>query len=173
MIEGKTDIMAVMEQEGIELKRGKGLCPLHTERTPSFTVNQKRQTFRCWGCGEHGDSIDFIMKLKGYSFNEALAYLGIKKGRKPTPDPANERRKALLKAYAAWKKERYLSLCDEAIKIHALRIKANRKAPLREALGWLMAEQLAKLPAIENDLDIFLSHDDDAIFEIFQTEHNK
>jgi hypothetical protein len=36
-----------------------------------------------------------------------------------------------------------------------------------------MAEQLAKLPAIENDLDIFLSHDDDAIFEIFQTEHNK
>ena len=75
----KPDIKLIIEQEGIELKRGKALCPFHSERTPSFMVNRNKQTFHCWGCGEHGDVISFIMKLKGISFEDALIYVGIKK----------------------------------------------------------------------------------------------
>ncbi len=54
----------------------KACCPFHDEKTPSFTVDPKRGTARCFGeCGEGGDATWFIRKLKGYSFPEALHQL--------------------------------------------------------------------------------------------------
>lgn len=53
------------------------LCPFHAEKTPSFKVDTKKQTFHCFGCGAHGDAIDFVMKYDGVSFREAVeAILG-------------------------------------------------------------------------------------------------
>jgi DNA primase len=49
----------------------KGLCPFHSEKTPSFTVNPERGLFKCWGCGEGGDCFAFIQKREGLSFVEA------------------------------------------------------------------------------------------------------
>lgn len=49
----------------------KWLCPLHNERTASFTVTAGRPTWRCWGCGEHGDAADLIGRLEGLPFLEA------------------------------------------------------------------------------------------------------
>lgn len=68
--------------------RWRGLCPFHSEKTPSFVIFPNNR-FKCFGCGETGDAIDFIRKLKGFSFKEAVLYLGGEPARyKPKPpDP--------------------------------------------------------------------------------------
>jgi DNA primase len=49
-----------------------GLCPFHTEKTPSFTVSEERGFFHCFGCGEHGDVFTFVMKTQSVTFPEAV-----------------------------------------------------------------------------------------------------
>jgi len=50
----------------------KGLCPFHSEKTPSFTVTPEKQIFYCYGCGQGGDVIKFVAEMEGYSFPEAV-----------------------------------------------------------------------------------------------------
>lgn len=57
-----------------------GLCPFHNEKTPSFTVSDTKQFFHCFGCGEGGDVVTFIMKRENLSFPEAVKFLADKKG---------------------------------------------------------------------------------------------
>lgn len=52
-----------------------GLCPFHNEKTPSFTVSPTKNIYKCFGCGQAGDSITFIMEHEGYSYVEAIKYL--------------------------------------------------------------------------------------------------
>lgn len=52
-----------------------GLCPFHKERTPSFSINIHTNYFTCYGCQEHGDSIDFYMKLNEVDFQTAVKEL--------------------------------------------------------------------------------------------------
>ncbi|CBE69829.1 MAG: DNA primase [Candidatus Methylomirabilis oxygeniifera] len=58
----------------------KALCPFHNEKTPSFTVNPERQIFHCFGCGEGGDAIGFLMKQEHLSFPEAIRSLADRAG---------------------------------------------------------------------------------------------
>ena len=53
----------------------KGLCPFHNEKTPSFVVNEDKQIFKCFGCGEGGNAIGFLMKKENMTFTEALKNL--------------------------------------------------------------------------------------------------
>ena len=53
----------------------KGLCPFHSERTPSFTVTPARGTFKCFGCGEGGDAITFVTKMEQTDFVGAIESL--------------------------------------------------------------------------------------------------
>ena len=55
-----------------------GLCPFHNEKTPSFTVSESKQYFHCFGCGEGGDSITFIMKKENLDFLDAIKFLADK-----------------------------------------------------------------------------------------------
>ncbi len=52
-----------------------GLCPFHNERTPSFSLHDKKGIFKCFGCGESGDVIDFIRKKESLPFLEAMAFI--------------------------------------------------------------------------------------------------
>jgi len=62
----------VLKRAGAQYK---GLCPFHQEKTPSFTIDQTRGTYHCFGCGEHGDSIKFLTKVMQMSFPEAVRHL--------------------------------------------------------------------------------------------------
>jgi DNA primase len=57
-----------------------GLCPFHTEKTPSFSVHATRQFYHCFGCGESGDVFAFIQKVENITFPEAVRLLAQKLG---------------------------------------------------------------------------------------------
>ncbi len=82
-IKSKIDIVDVIS-DYVHLKKAgqnwKGLCPFHTEKTPSFTVSPSRQRFHCFGCGIGGDVIQFITEYEKYSFKEALDVLAKRAG---------------------------------------------------------------------------------------------
>lgn len=74
----KVDIVQLVGQVVTLKKAGsifKGLCPFHDEKTPSFTVSPVRRTYHCFGCGEHGDAIKFVMEQNALNFPEALRHL--------------------------------------------------------------------------------------------------
>jgi DNA primase len=70
-----------------------GLCPFHTEKTPSFTVSEDKGFFHCFGCGAHGDAIGFVMRSEGLSFPEAVEKLAGEVGL-PVPQSSPEERAA-------------------------------------------------------------------------------
>ncbi len=61
-------------------KNYKGLCPFHSEKTPSFMVNEEKQIFHCFGCGEGGDAFTFLMKVGHFSFPQAVEELAKRYG---------------------------------------------------------------------------------------------
>jgi len=87
-----------------------GLCPFHEERTPSFSVNPDRGLFYCFGCRTGGDVIDFVMRLEGLSFPEAVERLARRFGVElPPRSPgaarrrrAGERIRAVLEEAQTW-----------------------------------------------------------------------
>ena len=91
------------------VKKGRefsGLCPFHNEKTPSFTVNDDKGFFHCFGCGAHGDVIGFAMRADGLAFPEAVERLAQEAGLevpRPTPQDAarEERRRSLAEATEA------------------------------------------------------------------------
>ena len=101
-IKDNSDIVDIIG-EYVDLKKAgssyKGLCPFHNEKTPSFTVDKKKQLFHCFGCGAGGDVVSFIMQKEGLSYPDSLKYLGQKAGidivyqENPV---VNERRKKLF-----------------------------------------------------------------------------
>ena len=82
-VKDATDIVAVVG-EYVPLKKAgtsyKGLCPFHSEKSPSFTVSPSRNGFHCFGCGKGGNVITFIMEMEKVGFPEALRLLADKAG---------------------------------------------------------------------------------------------
>lgn len=79
----RTSIVDVVS-EYVQLRRSGanylGLCPFHSEKTPSFNVNPAREIFHCFGCGVGGNVFSFVMKIEGASFPEAVKMLARKAG---------------------------------------------------------------------------------------------
>ncbi|NVN90464.1 MAG: DNA primase [Desulfuromonadales bacterium] len=79
----RTSIVEVVS-EYVQLRRSGanflGLCPFHSEKTPSFNVNPAREIFHCFGCGTGGNAFSFVMKMEGLSFPEAVKSLARKAG---------------------------------------------------------------------------------------------
>ncbi len=81
-----------------------GLCPFHTEKTPSFGVHAVHQFYKCFGCGAGGDAIKFVMELEALTFYEALKLLAEKYGipmpkRAEYSDPETKLRSALYRMH--------------------------------------------------------------------------
>ena len=77
-VKEQNDIVDVIS-ESVRLKRSgrnfSGLCPFHNEKSPSFSVSQEKQIYKCFGCGESGNVITFVMKNKNMTFIDAVKYL--------------------------------------------------------------------------------------------------
>src|SRR5215467_8497014 len=114
------DIVALVEGYTRLRKSGSrytGLCPFHQERTPSFGVSPERGTFKCFGCGEGGDSITFVEKKENLDFVGAIEWLADRFGvqleyeeTSPEQDRLRKRRERLFQVLdrAATFYERYL-----------------------------------------------------------------
>jgi DNA primase len=83
-VKQQADIVKIVG-EFVRLKKAgaqnfSGLCPFHSEKTPSFSVHAGRQFFHCFGCGQSGDVFSFIQKVENVSFPEAVKTVAIKCG---------------------------------------------------------------------------------------------
>jgi DNA primase len=82
-IRDRSSILEVISDYVTLKKAGKnhrGLCPFHSEKTPSFMVNEEKQIFHCFGCGEGGDVFTFLMKVGHFSFPQAVEELAKRYG---------------------------------------------------------------------------------------------
>lgn len=113
----KPDIVATIERDGNVLKRRSRdfwtCCPFHADRTPSLKISPEKQVFYCFGCGQGGDVIDYVMKSRDCSFLVALEILGMKPGITPKVDCEQERRLQHVRAFRAWERQRLTELSHE------------------------------------------------------------
>jgi DNA primase len=82
-VKQKVDIVEIIGEKVTLKKAGrhfKGLCPFHSEKSPSFIVSPERQSFKCFGCQEGGDVFSFLQKYDGMTFLEALETLAKRVG---------------------------------------------------------------------------------------------
>ena len=122
-IKSKIDIVDFVS-DYVQLKKSgqnyKGLCPFHSEKTPSFMVSQAKQIFHCFGCGIGGDVISFLMKHDNLSFNEATRYIAKKAGieiTEPRFDKGTSERR-----------EKILHIQSEAMKFFIRNLKSSESA---------------------------------------------
>lgn len=88
LIRNRTDIAEVIS-EYVRLKKAgrnfTGLCPFHSEKTPSFSVSREKQMYYCFGCGEGGSVFNFLMKKESLTFPESVELLARRAGVKLAP----------------------------------------------------------------------------------------
>ena len=97
-IRERADIVEVISEHTRIKKSGqyyKGLCPFHTEKTPSFTVNSEKRIYHCFGCGAGGNIFKFLMEFGGLTFVEAVQKLGYRYGVPIPENPSPNSRKNL------------------------------------------------------------------------------
>ena len=112
----KNDIVEVIS-EYVQLKRSgsnyMGLCPFHNEKTPSFSVSSQKGIFHCFGCGEGGTVITFVMKIENLTFFEALKHLAQRANiMLPEANNQDSKKEAAIKD----KKETYFNINYDAAK---------------------------------------------------------
>jgi len=103
-IKEASDIVEIIG-ERVNLKKTgvnyRGLCPFHSEKTPSFFVSEEMQRFKCFGCGASGDVYTFLQQYEGMTFYEALQYLADRTGiklKKVVKTQEDDEREQILQA---------------------------------------------------------------------------
>src|SRR5918995_2071895 len=92
-VRAASDIVGVISQH-VQLRRvgqrWQGLCPFHSEKTPSFSVNANEAVYYCFGCQARGDVITFVREVEHLGFPEAVEWLGAQAGATPPHSHHNE-----------------------------------------------------------------------------------
>jgi DNA primase len=95
-LRARTTLSAVISPTVKLIRAGrewKACCPFHNEKTPSFTVNDDKGFYHCFGCGAHGDAIRYLTDQRGMPFMDAVKELAAKAGMDvPAPDPKAKER---------------------------------------------------------------------------------
>ena len=124
------DIVSVINRDVPLVRAGnryKARCPFHTEKTPSFMVNPSTNTYHCFGCGEHGDVITFVMKMRNMDFVSAVEYLCDIQGITPEYDnPSGYSREDQSRSYEERKK--LFELLRETANYYFRNLQANKTA---------------------------------------------
>jgi len=118
----------------------KGLCPFHNEKTPSFTVNDTKGFYHCFGCEEHGDQFHFVMKTEGLSFPETIEKLAGQAGLSiPQDDPQAVKREAhklrLVEVLGAVQKYFHANLTSE-VREYLTKRGINDNSISKFGIGW-------------------------------------
>ncbi len=114
-----------------------GLCPFHTEKSPSFTVSPSKQFFHCFGCGKNGNAIGFLMDHAGMNFVEAVKELAQGCGMQ-VPE---EQRSPQERELAQQARQKQLTLTDLLEKAAAAYRQQLRAAP--QAIEYLKGRGLS------------------------------
>ena len=99
-IRSKVDIVDLIGEYVSLSKRGKyywGICPFHSDKNPSMSVDPERQTYNCWSCHNSGNVFNFIEQIENITFREALEKLGNRVGIQLTGFKSNVLMMKLLK----------------------------------------------------------------------------
>ena len=96
-----------------------GLCPFHSEKTPSFSVSPDRQIYHCFGCGKGGSVINFIMEIENLSFPDAVAFLARRAGMElPAENEDAQRSRRRRERLLSFSPEGFSALCGAADAVH-------------------------------------------------------
>lgn len=106
-----------------------GLCPFHSEKTPSFSVSQSKQMYHCFGCGVGGNVYTFIMEYENYTFVESLKYLAERAG---IALPEREYSEGERRRFDF--RNRLLEVNKEAAKYYYFQLKSDRAQAARNYL---------------------------------------
>ena len=130
-IKDRLDIVDVVSEQVILKKSGNhfwGLCPFHKEKTPSFSVNPQLGIYKCFGCGEGGDTLSFMMKTQNREFMDVITELA---ERFHLEIPAN-----LKKTGSKGLKDHMIKACTKAAEFYNLRLlKDTESESVREYLA--------------------------------------
>ena len=132
-IKDRLDIVEVVSEQVILKKNGGhywGLCPFHKEKTPSFSVNPSLGIYKCFGCGEGGDALSFIMKTKNIVFMDLIKELAEKYGLEM---PASFKRSGSSKDL----KEHMTSACKKAAEFYHKRLLKDVSTETGKVLKYL------------------------------------
>lgn len=104
------NLKAIIEAEtGQNFKKNKIKCPFHKEKTSSFSVNEKKGIWKCFGCGRGGDAIQFIRDYKGFSYLDACKHLNIEPNEKYKKIASEEER---IKGFINWQMSKNILPAD-------------------------------------------------------------
>ena len=138
-IKDRLDIVDVVSEQVILKKNGShywGLCPFHKEKTPSFSVNPALGIYKCFGCGEGGDAISFIMKTQNKEFMDVLTELAEKFGL--------EMPKKLHKSENKGLKEDMVKACQKAAEFYNLKLLKDKTPEVTSVLEYLSGRGISK-----------------------------
>ena len=138
-IKDRLDIVEVVSEKVILKKSGGhywGLCPFHKEKTPSFSVNPNLGIFKCFGCGEGGDALTFIMKTQNKEFIDVIRELAEKYG--------FEMPKNYVKGESKGLKDEMIKACTKAAEFYNLRLLQDKSPEVTKVLQYLTDRGITK-----------------------------